>query len=54
MIENPKTYIYLCGLQGMEPGIDEAMTAAAAAKGMDWSECVPSSRRPTAGTLRPY
>ena len=33
MIEDPKTHIYLCGLKGMEPGIDEAMTAAAAAKG---------------------
>jgi len=32
MIENPKTHVYMCGLRGMEPGIDEAMTAAAAAK----------------------
>ncbi|MFM7511857.1 MAG: phycobilisome linker polypeptide, partial [Cyanobium sp.] len=31
-IENPKTHVYMCGLRGMEPGIDEAMTAAAAAK----------------------
>ncbi len=38
LIENPKTYIYLCGLKGMEPGIDEAMTTAAAAKGINWSE----------------
>ena len=35
MIENPKTHIYLCGLKGMEPGIDEAMTTAAAAKGLE-------------------
>jgi len=29
MIEDEKTHIYLCGLKGMEPGIDEAMTKAA-------------------------
>ena len=34
MIEDPKTHVYMCGLRGMEPGIDEAMTAAAAAKGL--------------------
>ena len=45
MIENPKTYIYLCGLRGMEPGIDEAMTAAAAAKGMDWAEMRPQLKK---------
>ena len=36
MIENPKTHVYMCGLKGMEPGIDEAMVAAASAKGIDW------------------
>ena len=45
MIENPKTYIYLCGLRGMEPGIDEAMTAAAAAKGLDWAEMRPQLKK---------
>jgi len=38
MIADPKTHIYLCGLKGMEPGIDEAMTSAAAAKGLEWKE----------------
>ena len=38
MIENPKTHIYLCGLKGMEPGIDEAMTAAAGLKNINWAE----------------
>ena len=41
MIEDPKTHVYMCGLRGMEPGIDEAMSAAAAAKGLDWSELRP-------------
>ena len=45
LIENPKTHIYLCGLKGMEPGIDEAMTTAAAAKGIDWSELRPKLKK---------
>ena len=45
MIENPKTHIYLCGLKGMEPGIDEAMATAASAKGLDWSELRPKLRK---------
>ena len=40
MIEDEKTHIYLCGLKGMEPGIDEAMTKAAEEKGLNWSESV--------------
>jgi ferredoxin--NADP+ reductase len=45
MIENPKTHVYMCGLKGMEPGIDEAMTAAAAAKGLNWSELRPALKK---------
>ncbi|WP_269622771.1 FAD-binding oxidoreductase [Prochlorococcus marinus] len=45
LIENPKTHIYLCGLKGMEPGIDEAMTAAALAKGLNWSELRPQLKK---------
>ena len=45
LIENPKTHIYLCGLKGMEPGIDEAMTSAAKAKGLDWSELRPQLKK---------
>ena len=45
LIENPKTHIYLCGLKGMEPGIDEAMTTAAAAKGINWSELRPQLKK---------
>ncbi len=45
MIENPKTHIYLCGLKGMEPGIDEAMTKAAAAKNIKWSELRPQLKK---------
>jgi ferredoxin--NADP+ reductase len=45
LIENPKTHVYMCGLRGMEPGIDEAMTAAAASKGLDWSELRPQLKK---------
>ncbi|TVS06678.1 MAG: ferredoxin-NADP reductase [Cyanobium sp. PLM2.Bin73] len=45
LIEDPKTHAYMCGLKGMEPGIDEAMTAAAAAKGLDWSELRPALKK---------
>lgn len=45
LIENPKTHIYLCGLRGMEPGIDEAMTTAAAAKGISWAELRPQLKK---------
>ena len=45
MIEDPKTHVYMCGLRGMEPGIDEAMTAAATAKGLDWSELRPQLKK---------
>ncbi|MEB3321295.1 MAG: ferredoxin-NADP reductase [Synechococcaceae cyanobacterium] len=45
LIENPKTHVYMCGLRGMEPGIDEAMTAAAAAKDLDWAELRPQLKK---------
>ena len=45
MIEDPKTHVYICGLRGMEPGIDEAMAAAAAAKGLDWKELRPQLKK---------
>ncbi len=45
LIENPKTHIYLCGLKGMEPGIDEAMSKAASQKGIDWSELRPQLKK---------
>jgi ferredoxin--NADP+ reductase len=45
LIEDPKTHVYMCGLKGMEPGIDEAMTAAANAKGLNWAELRPSLKK---------
>ncbi len=45
MIEDERTHIYLCGLKGMEPGIDEAMTKAAEEKGLNWSELRPQLKK---------
>ena len=45
MIEDEKTHIYLCGLKGMEPGIDEAMTKAAEEKGLYWAELRPQLKK---------
>lgn len=38
MIQNPKTHTYICGLKGMEGGIDEALSAAAAKNDVDWND----------------
>ncbi|NEP55342.1 MAG: ferredoxin-NADP reductase, partial [Moorea sp. SIO3C2] len=38
MIKDPKTRVYICGLKGMEGGIDEAIAAEAAKEGVEWSE----------------
>jgi ferredoxin--NADP+ reductase len=45
MIEDPKTHVYMCGLRGMEPGIDAAMSKAADAKGLNWSELRPQLKK---------
>lgn len=38
LIQKPNTHTYICGLKGMEDGIDEGMSVAAAKFGVDWSE----------------
>ena len=38
LIQNPKTHTYICGLKGMEDGIDEALSAAAGKHGVNWDE----------------
>jgi ferredoxin--NADP+ reductase len=38
MIQVGNTYTYICGLRGMEDGIDAAFAAAAAEKDITWSE----------------
>jgi ferredoxin--NADP+ reductase len=38
LMQNPKTHTYICGLKGMEGGIDEALSAAAQKHGVKWDE----------------
>ena len=37
LMQNPKTHTYICGLKGMEGGIDEALSAAAGKHDVDWT-----------------
>jgi benzoyl-CoA 2,3-epoxidase subunit A len=36
LITNPKTYIYMCGLKGMEVGVEEAMKDICRTANLDW------------------
>ncbi len=38
LIKEEKTHTYICGLRGMEDGIDAALTAAASKEGVTWSD----------------
>lgn len=38
LIQNPKTHTYMCGLKGMEDGIDAAMAAEAEKNGINWDD----------------
>lgn len=38
LVKQEKTHTYICGLRGMEDGIDEAMSAAAAKEGITWKD----------------
>jgi ferredoxin--NADP+ reductase len=38
MVKQENTHTYICGLKGMEGGIDEGMSAAASKEDVDWPE----------------
>lgn len=38
LIQQENTHTYICGLKGMEGGIDEALGSVAAKEGIDWSD----------------
>lgn len=38
LIQKPNTHTYICGLKGMEGGIDEGMSAAAGKFDVDWAD----------------
>mmetsp|Transcript_9683 Transcript_9683/g.20429 ORF Transcript_9683/g.20429 Transcript_9683/m.20429 type:complete len:339 (+) Transcript_9683:135-1151(+) len=37
LFKKESTYVYMCGLKGMEPGIDDLMTELFAKDGIDWT-----------------
>lgn len=37
LLQQPNTYLYICGLRGMETGILEALDKGAAAAGLNWT-----------------
>jgi sulfite reductase alpha subunit-like flavoprotein len=36
LLEDPNTYVYVCGLRGMEEGVLDALQQAAKSRGLDW------------------
>ncbi|KAK7406822.1 hypothetical protein VNO78_08455 [Psophocarpus tetragonolobus] len=38
LLKKDNTFVYMCGLKGMEKGIDEIMVSLAAKDGIDWTE----------------
>ncbi len=40
LMQNSKTHTYMCGLKGMEGGIEEALSAQANKNGVEWSDFV--------------
>jgi ferredoxin--NADP+ reductase len=38
LVQKPSTHVYICGLKGMEGGIDEGMSAAAGKFGVNWAD----------------
>ena len=45
MIKDPKTHTYICGLRGMEPGIEEALGTEASKEGIVWKDYVRSMKK---------
>lgn len=44
MLQDPKTHIYICGLRGMEEGVDNALTQIADSIGQSWGTLRDSMR----------
>ncbi|MCG6875303.1 MAG: benzoyl-CoA 2,3-epoxidase subunit BoxA [Betaproteobacteria bacterium] len=44
MLKDENCYVYICGLKGMEKGVEEAFQEACRANGMDWNALLPELR----------
>merc|ERR1719223_215777 len=45
LMQSPKTHIYMCGLKGMERGMEECFGPLAEKNGMDWKEFAKSMKK---------
>jgi ferredoxin--NADP+ reductase len=45
LMKNPKTHVYMCGLKGMESGLEECLSSYAAKDGLVWKEYVKSLKK---------
>ena len=45
LIQSPSTHVFICGLRGMEAGVDEALADICRAEGLDWSALKPDMRK---------
>lgn len=45
MLQQPKTHLYMCGLKGMESGIEEGLAPFAKQQGVEWSDFVKSMKK---------
>jgi len=44
LLRRPSTHIFICGLKGMEAGVDEALADISRAHGVDWLQLKPAMR----------
>ena len=38
LLQRPSTHIFICGLRGMETGVDEALADVCRAHGLEWAQ----------------
>jgi benzoyl-CoA 2,3-dioxygenase component A len=41
MLKDENCFIYICGLKGMESGVDEAFAEVCRQHGLDWAQLLP-------------
>lgn len=44
LLQDARTHIYICGLKGMETGVDEALADICRGQGLDWADLKPTLR----------
>ncbi len=44
LLQDERTHIYICGLKGMETGVDEALADICRGRGLDWADLKPALR----------